>query len=272
MSPGASSHHHSRTDLAARAERLRSLHHAGTPLVLANAWDAWSASVVARAGMPAVATSSAAMVASLGYADGGTAPADEVFGAVARVARAVDVPVTADLEDGYGLEAGELVARMLEAGVVGLNLEDSDHHGRPGTLVALRDQRRRVAELRAAARAEGVDVVLNARIDVFLHQGDEPGERVAPAVERAHAYLEAGADCVYPIGFGLPDDVVSRLVSEIGGPVNVLAETNADSVSRLARLGVRRISLGAGLFGVLNERLTALVGELAPLGGGRATP
>lgn len=148
------------TALAESAATLRGLHHGGTPLVVPNAWDAASARAVERAGFPAVATSSGAMVRSLGYEDGSSAPADEVFAAVGRLARSVELPVTADLEDGYGLAPDELVARALSAGVVGCNLEDSDHRG-ASPLVPVDVQAARLAAVKASARRCGVDLVLN---------------------------------------------------------------------------------------------------------------
>src|SRR5437762_2732032 len=157
--------------LAERAEQLRALHHAAEPLILANAWDAASARAVQEAGFPAVASTSSGVSASLGWADGQHTPADEMFGAVARMARVLDVPLTADLEAGYGLEPEVLVRRMLDAGAVGCNLEDTDHSTR-----GLRDPAAHAEWLSAvkrAARAQGVDIVLNARVDVFIRQGAE---------------------------------------------------------------------------------------------------
>ncbi|MBW8701378.1 Carboxyvinyl-carboxyphosphonate phosphorylmutase [Streptomyces sp. MBT84] len=173
------------------ADTFRALHHdrpPGDPLVLPGPWDAVSARVFAEAGFPALSTPSAGIAASLGYADGET-PAGEMFAAVARIVRAVDVPVSADLENGYGLAPRELVERLLETGAVGCNLEDSD----AGVLLDPHRHADRIAEVRAAA---GDRLFVNARVDSFAH-GDGDPER---AVERAALYVAAGADCVYPIG------------------------------------------------------------------------
>jgi len=248
------------SELALGAGRLRDLHHADRPLVLPNAWDAASARAIERAGFPAVATSSAAMVGSLGYRDGSCAPAPEVFDAVARIARSVRVPVTADLEDGYGLSPDELVARALSAGVVGCNLEDSDHRG-GAPLIPLEDQVSRLAATKEAGRQRGVDLVLNARVDVFVRAVGAPGDRVGEALRRCRAYLEAGAECVYPITAS-DDDTVAALVEGAGGPVNVMATPDPADVARLARLGVARISFGSGVARVLDRRLAGLLDDL----------
>lgn len=232
-------------DLAVRAAALRTLHRPGDPLILPNAWDASSARQVAAAGFPAVATSSSAVAEALGHADGEATPPGEMFAAVARLARAVAVPVTADLERGYGLRPAELVERLLDAGAVGLNLEDSDP--RTGRSVDAGAQADLLAEVRAAADAAGVPVVLNARIDVFLAGGGEPAALLPEAVRRATRYLAAGADCVYPILLADPA-ILSELVAAVPGAVNALARPGAPTVPELAALGVARVSYGGGLY------------------------
>jgi 2-methylisocitrate lyase-like PEP mutase family enzyme len=234
------------------ADVLRSLHVPGRPLVLPNAWDAGTARLVVEAGFPVVATSSAAVAESLGYADHQGASPVEMFDAVRRITRAVDVPVTVDAEAGYGLPAAELVARLLDVGAVGCNLEDTDHAG--GGLTPIDKQAEYLAEVRAAA---GADLVVNARVDVFLRAADQSAV-LAEGVERARAYLAAGADCVYPILLRSP---LGSFVDEVGGPVNV-ALLPEFSVSDLAAAGVARISLGPGLWrqtqAMLREKLAVL--------------
>jgi 2-methylisocitrate lyase-like PEP mutase family enzyme len=236
-------------DLAGRAERLRELHRTGRPLVLPNAWDAASARAFEAAGFPAVATSSSAVAATLGYADHEAAPPDEMLAAVARIAAAVSVPVTADVEAGYGLTPAELVGRLLDAGAAGCNLEDTDH--RRGGLTDAGAQAERLAAVVDAATAAGVGVVVNARVDTFRHgddgDGDGPdGGPVTQAVARGRRYLAAGADCVYPIMARREEDIAA-LVGGIGGPVNVLYRPGAPSLARLAELGVARVTFGGGL-------------------------
>ncbi|MFE9447217.1 isocitrate lyase/phosphoenolpyruvate mutase family protein [Streptomyces sp. NPDC006739] len=217
---------------------FRSLHRRpaqGDPLVLPGPWDAASARVFTEAGFPALATPSAGVAASLGYADGAV-PADEMFAAVARICRAVDVPVSADVEGGYGLAPGELVERLLEAGAVGCNLEDSDGG-------VLRDPRRHADWLAEVRHAAGDRLFVNARVDVFAH-GDGSPER---AIERAALYVAAGADCVYPIG--APVTVLPLLRSGVEGPLNVGARLDGGgpSPTELGELGATRVTFGPGL-------------------------
>ncbi|MGI5402422.1 isocitrate lyase/PEP mutase family protein [Streptomyces sp. CA-135486] len=216
-------------------ETFRSLHHGrvpGDPLVLPGPWDAASARVFADAGFPALATPSAGVSASLGYEDGKT-PADEMFAAVARITRVVDVPVSADIEGGYGLPPKELVARLLDTGAVGCNLEDSD-----AVTKSLKDPRRH-ADWLAEVRAEAGDgLFVNARVDSFLRGVADPAE----AISRARLYVAAGADCVYP--FAVPPEQLPLLRAEIEGPINVAPFPGGPSVAELGRLGATRITFG----------------------------
>jgi len=234
------------------ADALRALHVPGDPLVLPNAWDAGTARLVERAGFPAVATTSSGVADALGYADGEQTPVEEMLAAVARVARAVDVPVTADMEAGYGLEDAELARRLTAAGAVGLNLEDTDHPHHPALVPAERHAAR-IGRIKAAA-----DLVLNARIDVQLRGGE-----LSEALERARQYRDAGADCVYPIG--VTDEASIDAFCALGVPVNVLLRPGAPTIERLAEVGVARISLGGSLHAemmrALHERLSGLAGD-----------
>ena len=233
------------TRLAELADRLRALHHGPEALVLPNAWDAASAQCVAEAGFAAVATTSSGMSAALGFPDGQGTPMDEMFAAIARITRVVDVPVTADIEAGYGLPPGDLVERLLEAGAVGCNLEDTDHAaGR--TLRDPEDQARFLRDVKRAGRAAGVDIVVNGRVDVFVRRHTETSADIEEAIARARRYLEAGADCVYPI-LVREEPTIAALVEGIPGPVNMYAMAGAPDVQRLAELGVRRISLAGRL-------------------------
>jgi 2-methylisocitrate lyase-like PEP mutase family enzyme len=241
-----------------KAARFRALHRRPSPddpLVLAGPWDAASARVCAEAGFPALATPSAGVAASLGYADGRT-PADEMFAAVARIARAVDVPVSADVEDGYGLAPKELVERLLEAGAVGCNLEDSTG----GVLKDARAHADRLAEVCAAA---GGELFVNARVDTFLRGVSDP----EPAIERAALYVAAGADCVYPIG--APVDVLPLLRSGIQGPINVLGRpAEGPTPSALGARGATRVTFGPGLQRLSTAALREIATDLAPRGTG----
>ncbi|MFF6993655.1 isocitrate lyase/phosphoenolpyruvate mutase family protein [Streptomyces sp. NPDC008313] len=218
---------------------FRALHHdrpAGDPLVLPGPWDAVSARVFVDAGFPALATPSAGVAASLGYEDGAT-PAGELFAAVARIVRSAGVPVSADVEDGYGLAPRELVERLLETGAVGCNLEDS-HKGVLKDPSAHADW---LAEVRAAA---GEDLFVNARVDTFL-AGGAVRPAVEQAVERAALYVAAGADCVYPIR--APLDALPSLRAGIPGPLNALATTDGPRPEEWGERGATRLTYGPGL-------------------------
>jgi 2-methylisocitrate lyase-like PEP mutase family enzyme len=223
-----------RHDVAADAETLRALHVAGAPLLLGNIWDPPTARVVESAGMRAIATASAALAPANGYDDHGKLPADAAFGALRRIAEAVALPVTADLEDGYGLSAEELVERVIDAGACGLNLEDTDHT--VNALVDADKQAERIAAIKAAARARDVDLVVNARIDVHLHR-----RPATEGLQRARKYFDAGADCVYPI---LLSEVSTIRAYVALGPTNVLWRPGGPRLTVLAEAGVSRISVG----------------------------
>lgn len=237
------------------AERLRAMHHGPRPLVLPNAWDAASARFFADAGFGALATSSGAVAATLGYADGHT-PGDEMLAAVATIARSVDVPVTADIETGYGLAPAELVDRLVSSGLAGCNLEDSDPVSR-----ALREPAAQADFLAAVRSAAGSALVLNARVDVFVRPLPDGVDAVEEAVRRARVYLSAGADCVYPIV--APPASLPRLVSETGGPVNAMCGPDGPTLAELARSGVARITFGSGLHTRVMLQVREMAGQLA---------
>jgi 2-methylisocitrate lyase-like PEP mutase family enzyme len=253
------------TDLESRCELLRSLHLPGTPLVLPNAWDVASARAVVAAGFPVVATTSGGVAASLGHEDHERAPADEMLAAAARIVGAFDVPVSVDAEAGYGIEPTELVATLKKMGAAGCNLEDTNH-----ATGALRDpveQAQWLRAVRAAASNEGYRLVINARIDVFLsavasgNDGKSQAELVSEALMRAHAYVEAGADCVFPIVLW-ERDALETFLSDAPGPVNVLRIPPAPSPTELAELGVARISYGGLLHRDAIGQFERLLGSL----------
>ncbi|WP_017558779.1 isocitrate lyase/PEP mutase family protein [Nocardiopsis baichengensis] len=230
------------TGLNAKAARLRGLHRPGDPLLLPNVWDAASAGVVEEAGHPALATASAAIAAMLGYDDHEGAPVEAMLAAAERVVRAVRVPVTVDAEAGYGLPEQELAERLAGIGAVGCSIEDTDHA--TGGLRGAAEQAVRIARLREAARRTGRDLVVNARVDVFVSGGDRSGEeRVAEAVERGRRYLEAGADCVYPIA-APSESALAAVIEGVPGPVNANCLPGGASLARLAEAGAARVSFG----------------------------
>ncbi|HEY2043986.1 MAG TPA: isocitrate lyase/phosphoenolpyruvate mutase family protein [Jatrophihabitans sp.] len=250
------------SDLSSKAAELRRLHDAPEILVLVNAWDVISATVIAN--LPdctAIATASHSVAASYGYPDGEQIPADLMIEAVGRIAGAVELPVTADLEAGYG-NPGETIRRAIGAGVVGANLEDQ-----------MKPLDEAVAAVAAAVKAgqdEGVDFVLNARTDAYLKGGDrDPKDVLADAIERGRAFLDAGAACVFVPG-KLDEATVSALVEGIGERKISLIELPGTIPSpRLAELGVARLSLGPWSQRIA---LTALADAAADLLAGGSLP
>lgn len=225
----------------AKAETFRNLHRGAEILVLPNAWDAASAAVMADAGAKAVATSSAAVAWAHGYPDGDALPIDRVVATVAEVVRVVDVPVTADIEGGYTDDLGQLVenvTRVVEAGAVGVNLEDG---GRAPELHA--------AKIEAIKRALGDRLFVNARTDVYLRGLAEGHAAFTETLARAERYRTAGADGVFVPGPSDPD-LIGRLADEIRLPLNVMGWTGVPDAARLQALGVRRLSSATNPFRV----------------------
>jgi 2-methylisocitrate lyase-like PEP mutase family enzyme len=230
-----------------RAAYFRTLHDRRQVLLLPNAWDAASACVFADLGFAAIATTSGGVAWSLGYPDGEQAPWAEVVAATRRIVRATALPVSADIEAGYGqtpAAVGASVRALIDAGVAGINLEDGVQHR---SLRDVEDAARRIAAARTAAQAAGVPIVINARVDVWIVDRDaNPAARLADAVHRARAYLAAGADCVYPLG--LTDrDTIAALIAAIDAPVNVGAFPGLPDLAELGRLGVARVSTATRL-------------------------
>ncbi len=251
----------------ARAEQFRRLHRAPPMLVLPNVWDAASARIIEQAGFPAIATTSSGVAAALGYPDGQHMSRDLMIEAIARIARVVDCPLTADIEAGYGesiAEKVETIRAVIATGAVGVNIEDSLIHT-PNALAEIDDQVNLIAALRELAHSLGVPFVINARVDVFLRATGEPADQSAQAVQRANAYLRAGADCVYPIG-RLDRETIAHLVAAISGPINIMGGPPQPALPELAQLGVARVSLAGGLMRAVLGRLRAIARELQAQG------
>ena len=228
---------------ARKAEIFRDMHRGPPLLMLPNAWDAISARIFTMAGFAAIATTSGGVSWAIGYADGEAAPWPEVVAATARIVRVVTVPVTADIEAGFGdspQAVGNSVAEIIRAGAVGVNLEDGTPKG-SAPIRTIADAAQRIAAAREAARTAGVPIVINARTDLYLRNIGDPATRFEQAVERGKAYLAAGADCFYPIS--LRDTAtIGRLVKALGAPININVRAGSPSVAELEALGVARAS------------------------------
>jgi 2-methylisocitrate lyase-like PEP mutase family enzyme len=232
---------------ARKAELLRKLHQGPRILVFANAWDVISARIVEELGFPAVATTSAGVAAVLGYPDGQRTPRREMLEFVARIARSVSVPVTADLEAGYCTtpeEMAEMAREVVAAGIVGLNLEDvtgDDESSQVETSL----QMEKIAAVRETSAAAGVSLVINARTDVYLMPIGPAETRFERTVVRLRAYRKAGADCVFAPGIR-DAETIGKLVRAVDAPLNILLQPGGPSVAELEKLGVLRASIGSG--------------------------
>ncbi len=233
-------------DQKAKAAAFAAMHRDDGIFVLPNCWDAVSACVIAEAGFKATATTSGGCAFSLGYCDGENIPRDEMLGAVGRIASAVDIPVSADMEAGYGVSpeaVADTVRRTIETGAVGVNIEDSDKSG-PRRLLDFDLSVERIASAVEAAKGSGMDIVINARTDGFMMGSDDAvfGE----TVRRANAYLSAGANCAFVIG-ARDGDLIAALAKSIDGPLNILAGPGTPPVSELGEMGVRRVTVGSNI-------------------------
>jgi len=233
---------------AEKAEKFRKLHHGPRMLLLPNAWDVASARILEETGFPAVATSSAGVAASLGYPDGQRISRTEMLGMVERIARAVRIPVTADLEAGYGKtpeDMADLVKEVVAAGAVGLNFEDVTGDDE-SSHVELTLQVKKIRTLRDVSASLGVPVVINARTDIYLMPIGEAATRFERTVERLRAYREAGADCLFAPGVS-DKDAIRNLVKALAVPLNILVSPGCPLLVELEQIGVARVSAGSAV-------------------------
>jgi len=249
---------------AQKAQAFRRMHFTNTPLLLPNAWDALSARLFEAAGFEAIATTSAGVAWSLGYQDGEQMPRGLMIETIGRIVRTVDVPVTADIEAGYGRTPSELAATVMaviQAGAVGINLEDSVHDGAAPRLRHEQAMVERLQAARAAANAAGVPIVINARTDQFLYGSGSVEQRFSDTLQRAQAYLAAGADCIFPIK--LTDGaLLADLVHALKAPVNVVSKPETPALPELARIGVARVSTAIAPVLAMTHALQQLAASL----------
>ncbi|WP_029111887.1 isocitrate lyase/phosphoenolpyruvate mutase family protein [Mycobacterium sp. URHB0044] len=243
--------------LEERAEALLALHVPGDPVILPTVWDAWSAKLAVDAGFAALTVGSHPVADSVGKEDGEGMAFDDLTDRVAQITAAVDVPISVDIESGYGEPPQRLIDGLLAAGAVGLNIEDTVHK-EDKRLRSPEEHAALVGELRAAAGAAGVHVVINARTDLFLRQDGDEADRVERAVARLKLAAEAGADSLYPVGFHTPE-TLQRLTAELPLPVNAIAFPEKDDPASFGPLGVGRISFGPFFQRALSARANELL-------------
>ena len=239
-------------------------HRSPPVFLLPNVWDAMSARLFVAAGFDALATTSAGVAWALGYPDGERAPWPEVLAATARIVRAAQVPVTADIEAGYGATPAEVathVAEIIQVGVVGINLEDGLH----GPIRSIEDAAARISAARETATREGIPIVLNARCDIFHLQHGEENTRFAATVERCKTYFAAGADCVYPFGLRDPK-TIAAFVEAVGGPVNITGRAGMPDGAVFERMGIARITIASAPTLVAMTAIQTLAAELRATG------
>ena len=252
------------SDQVNKAETLLALHHSQKILILSNIWDVLGAKLIEHLGFPAVATASAAVAFSQGLDDGEHIGFNQHLGILGRIAASVDLPVTADIEKGYAAGLDELadnIKKILEAGLVGINIEDSIVEG--GELFSIEAYCSRLQTVRKTAVEFGVPLVINARTDVFLNMEFE-GDPVVEIIERAHAYKSAGADCLFVTG--CPPQEIERIVAEAGMPINIFAGRNMPSVRKLEEMGVARLSIGPALIRSALSRMKEVAQSLQNYG------
>jgi 2-methylisocitrate lyase-like PEP mutase family enzyme len=242
------------------AEKLKQLHASQQPLVLPTVWDAWSARIVAGAGFGALTIGSHPLAASRGAEDGEKQTLEDVLAAVRPIIAAVDVPVSVDLEAGYGREPAELVAGLVEVGGAGLNLEDTVH-SEGGRLRSTEEHAAYIAGLRAAADDAGVPIVINGRTDLFLRAGEDKAGVLDEAIARLQSLVSAGADSVYPVMIHDDDALITAVVEALSVPVNITAHPAKHTLERMKRLGVGRVTYGPLLQYALADHTKQLLAD-----------
>lgn len=245
--------------LQQRANTLLDLHKPGDPVVLPTVWDAWSATLAVSAGFAALTVGSHPVADSVGKPDNEGMTFDDLLTRVAQVTAKVDVPISVDIESGYGEDPERLIAGLLSVGAVGLNVEDTVH-SEAKRLRSAEEHAALIGALRRAADAAGVQMVVNARTDLFLRADGDESDRVSRAIDRLTLCADAGADCLYPVGRHDPD-TLRRLTSELPLPVNAIALPDQDDPASFGPLGVGRISFGPFFQAALAERAQEILGR-----------
>jgi 2-methylisocitrate lyase-like PEP mutase family enzyme len=255
------------TDQKQKAEIFRALHHGPKILVLPNAWDAASAVILEQSGFPAIATTSAGIAFSLGYPDKQRISREQALAVVARIVHSVKIPVSADVESGYGdrpEDAAQTAQAVIESGAIGLNLEDANHQAER-QLVDISLQLEKIRAVHETAERAGLPLVLNARTDVYLEQVGSPESRYDETIRRLSVYRDAGADCVFAPGVA-DVSIIARLTKDLRCPLNILASLTTPSAPELQKLGVARVSVGSGSMRTSLGQLRRFAEELRTTG------
>lgn len=244
-------------------EILKSLHHNGKLLILPNIWDTLGALQLQDLGFPAVATASFSIALSQGYPDGEKIPFDEVVKTLSRIAKQLNVPVTADIESCYAKNDTELVEnvkKLADTGIAGINFEDVNHAA--GTMYSTAEQSKKISLIKSTVAANNTALFINARTDIFIKQSQlSEQEKIAAAIERGHAYTDAGADGFYPV-FAKSHEAIQEITAAVKLPVNILLLPGIPSMAGLQQLGVARLSLGPGYYRVAMKAMKELATEL----------
>jgi 2-methylisocitrate lyase-like PEP mutase family enzyme len=250
-----------------KANQFLSLHKSEKILLLPNIWDPIGARILEAKGFPAVATASATISTSLGYKDGEKIKFSSHLEIIKRIAESVEIPVTADIESGYASDISELkenIKMLIDAGAVGINIEDSV--GKEGVLRNVGEQADRISTVRETAESRGIHLVINARTDCFLGKPEKSiKELIDEAIKRAKEYIKAGADCFYPVGI-LDLETVKILRKEIKSPINILGSAKSVPLKTLQEIGINRVSFGPFIFRSLLKKFSDIVDEIAALG------
>ena len=228
-----------------KTEEFRSLHESNHILILPNAWDVPSARVFENAGFPAIATSSAALAVSLGYPDGERMGKDELFSTVKKIASHLTVPLSVDIESGFGATKDHLadtVRRVIEAGGIGINIEDISSFDSK-TLFSMETQVERIRTIRTVSESLDIPLVINARTDAYRYSAGNEAAKLDETIRRAKAYAEAEPDCLYPMGLA-DKGAIETFVKAVNKPVNIMARKGAPTIQELEEIGVKRLSLG----------------------------
>ncbi len=249
------------------AEKFLSLHKSGKMLLLPNIWDPIGARILEVKGLQAVATASAAISASLGYKDGEKIKFTTHLEIIKRISGSINIPLSADIESGYSYDLNRLVKNinlLIDTGAVGINIEDSV--GKEGKLRIINEQCERISTIRGTAERRGIHLVINARTDCFLSKEKKPEkEAIAEAIKRANEYIQAGADCIYPVGV-LDLNTVKTLREEISSPINILGSSRSVPLKTLQEIGINRVSFGPFIFRSLLKNFVDIIDEINILG------